>query len=264
MIKHYMGRKMAFDKRGMAAFFAIALMGLSGPASAALAPLSERMHYDFSWMGMGFGAMDLNAHESAGRYEATMTIRSTGLAQLFSPLSGKIEVNAGPGGRLYEAFTTSGSKKNHYKLAWDGAGNLTERIVEPAEDPGHRPDVPPELARGVNDPLSFLLNLRQDLSAARDKGEAHFATRIFDTKRVTEAVFTIEGRETIEWQGEKVPVIHCIGRRVPLAGFTEKEKKRVAKGEPPLHVFFSDDEKLLPIRMHFDAFLGRVKAEMAR
>jgi hypothetical protein len=247
----------------MVRFLAVAIaLALSAPAQAApaLEPLRFNGVYVFSWGGLSFGEMALRAHEEKGRFEAQSTLKITGLARVFTSmdsratLSGERGTSWGKSPREYETYYTSKSKARHVKLVYGKSGSIVEEVVEPVESREKRPAVKPELKAASLDPLSYIFAVREALHKARAEGDDQFTIRLYDGRRLMDTTYTI--------QAEKGGMIGVTGSRVAVDGFTAKELKRLAT-EPKVSTYFTDDEKLIPLRLELPLPLGVATAKLA-
>jgi len=253
-------------------FTTVALLA-AGPAFAAdapLAPFNLKAQYGFYWNGLPFGEMEFSSEQNAHGYKMTAVIRSTGLAALFAPHESRTTVEATgtvpeTAKRIYETNYKTRDEPRRVKLTYASGGAATEVIVEPPEDPKYRP--PPTHAQlaGTLDPLSFVLAVRRHVHDAQAKDETHFTLRLFEGRRLMETPFEVQGGQWLRLHGEKTWVIHCVTRRVPVAGYTAKELKSLAAGDPSLHILFSADDQLVPVKLYVDTSYGRIYAvrEMA-
>lgn len=223
-------------------------------ADSSLDPWPQtQSEYLFRWNGMPFGALSLAMEADDSRYTLRCHIESRGLLRLFSrhesnsDVSGNVRRLSG-GPRRYETFYKSRGKPRHVRLVYDEEGQITEEVVEPPENPEKRPPVARELSRGTLDPLSYALAVRAALRDARAKGAGSFSLRIYEGRRLMDTEYRITGSGAVEQHGRNQPTIELTARRTPIAGFTAKELARM-KNEPPLRLYFSDDDRLLLLRL---------------
>lgn len=233
--------------------------------AAPLAPFNMKGEYGFTWMHLPFGRLTVDAAEEGGRYRIASTIESVRAGKIFSDhrstatAEGDAAVPAENASRSFESRYDTKDGTSHVRLVFT-SGRLKERIVETPEPVGKRPIVPEDNLEGALDFLSFARGVRQHLRAALDAGKSGFEVRLYEGKRLMNTVWTVQGKKKIRWNGKSTPVIACTAKREAVDGFTAKEQKRIAKGEPPLTVYFSDDEKLIPLALRLDAWFGVLEA----
>ena len=75
--------------------------------------------------------------------------------------------------------------------------------------------------------------------------------------------FTLLGRTEIEIMDKDIPVIETRIERLPMLGYTTKEWKKFREGDPEIHVYFSDDARLLPVLFTISLALGDLRIELA-
>jgi len=126
------------------------------------------------------------------------------------------------------------------------------------EPPGKRPPVPPELKNKAYDPLSLSLALRHALWQATKTGKNDFSLMLFDGRRLTEINASVAGKKTILMGENKVSAIKLAVRRKILAGFTESEKADVDPNEPTLWMYYSDDDRLVPLKIEMGFLFGKI------
>ncbi len=247
----------------MVRFLAVAIaLLIAQPAWAEpLPPLRFNGVYVFYWGGMAFGEMALRANEDAKNFEAESTLKMTGLARMFTSmessatLTGSRGKSWGKSPREYETFYTSKGKPRHVKLVYNTAGRVADEVVEPPENRDRRPEVAGWLKAASLDPLSYVFAVREELHKAREAGEREFTVRLYDGRRLMDTTYTIgESRDGV------IPVT---GSRKAVAGFTAKEMKKMAS-EPKVSTYFTDDERLIPLRLELPLPIGVATATLAR
>ena len=263
----YMGMRLYFRNRHLALGIFIALLS-AYPAAAAegLTPISFKAIYDFGWAGMVFGRIGIEAMQTSSHYDITSDVLSTGIANLFTKHSSHTTVDATGRdftypNRDYETNYQTKNKKKYVKMSFKD-GKLVQEVALPA-DPKRSP-VPVELKERAYDPLSYLLALRKALYDARTQHQQDFRVLFYDGRRLYEGDFSLVGEGRLRMDNEIVPVIHVVARRKLLAGFTPQEIQDFNPNESLLHIYFSNDARLVPLRLEFGFFLGTVSATLAK
>jgi len=253
-------------KRLCALFICLAISAGNSPAEdSSLSPLHIKADYRFTVDGLPFGQMQVEVQAADGRYRIDSHIRSTYLARLFerheshATVSGNYTGRLEDGDRVFESAYDNDDDPNRIRLAYQ-QGHLTSARIDPPDPPGKRPPVEPLLFDGSVDLLSFVLAARQHLRDALATHASAFQVKLFDGRRLMTIFWTVKGKTRIKVAGKPVDVIACSLRREATGGFTPKELKRLAKGEPPLTVYFSDDQQLWPVLLRLDMWFGPVEA----
>lgn len=241
----------------MVAFFriikialAIFCLPLSGALAADTAFIGQ---YSFSWAGIPLGRLALSIQEKDKAYELRLQVASGGIVNIFTSHDNETVArggvdDAGYHPAFYESHYTTKKKARHVRLQYDGKGKNTEVFNDPAEDRARRPEVEEKLRDGSYDPLTALMVMRAGGTGFRG----------FDAKRLYEVTPEKGEAQQVKAAGRQQLAVPYILRRAPLGGLTEKEKKVYAKGEPPLSLFLSDDERRVPLMMSMPVMLGHV------
>ncbi|NBO19173.1 MAG: DUF3108 domain-containing protein [Proteobacteria bacterium] len=250
--------------------FIIALCATDSHAHAAeaLLPLKLRAVYNFEYAGIVFGSAGLEMTQDENAFDAVSDVTSSGIARIFVKHDSH-SVAKGTGKHYtysdvdYDSHYQTRSKKKAAHLVWSD-GVLAKEELQPAET-GKRPPVEAALKNNALDPLRFGLALRQQLFEAMQAGKKNYSLRVFDGRRLTQADFAIKGSATVSYLGQKLPVTRVDVTRTLLEGFTESELQEAAdKKDPPLRMYFTQDERLIPVVLEVPLMLGRVRAVLAR
>jgi len=280
--------------------FIILLLPYPARAAEGLAPVNFKGIYEFSFAGLPFGRMGVEIGQSQGHYAITTDVTLTGLIRLFVQHTSHTTVEAEGGNIHYEAHYQTRKKKHYIRLDYKG-GLLKDEEQIPPETHAKRPEVPMEMKKNAADPLSAILKMRQGLwgemknlaaqnekcsptlpppqageviattppaCGGRKRGEPNadsaFSINIYDGNRLTGASFTILGKTTVRYGDKSLPVIKVAVRRKLLAGFTDSELADYDAKEPPLTLYFSDDDRLLPIKAETTFLLSPLRATLAK
>ena len=254
-----MGRRVALFNILMTLCFAY-------PANAegALTPVNFRGLYELTFSGLPFGKFAIDVQQTPAHYTISNDIKITGLLALFVQHSSHTTA-AGDGADFaypnvaYETRYQTRKKKKYVKMVWkDGA--MAERLLDPPDDPASRPPVTAEALQGTINPLELLLAMRKEVQ----QGKNAFALRVFDGRRLTQVDFTVNGKGKLRLNGVVTPAMVVEARRTLVAGFTEKEIARRDPSEGPLTIYYSDDGRLIPLRMETQLSFGMLASTLAR
>lgn len=222
-------------------------------------PVSFIGQYSFSWAGVYLGKLELSIQEKPDTYDLRLAVISGGVVNWFTRHENDTVANGTRTGdtyhpSFYESHYKTKKKPRHIRLQFDKDGKITEELNEPPENRALRPEVPAKLKDGSYDPLTGMMLMRSGVSTLTG----------FDAKRLYTVNIKDEGKETLTIMGKSTPSQHYVLSRVPLAGMTAKETKEYAAGEPPLHFYFSDDARRVPVYMSMPVFMGSVKGTLTK
>ena len=229
--------------------FNILMLGLfaASPVWAAdESPVNFNGQYQFTFSGVEFGRMGIDISQEGGKTAMASDITTTGLLSVFVKHSSHSTYDAAGGKAIYETHYHTRKKARYVKLLYSGA-QVTDEILDPKDPPSKRPPVPDEMKKGALNPLAFVLAMRSNLLKREDKNGSTYSVLFYDGRRLTEGDFTIIGKKTILYQNANTNVIEVEARRQLLAGFTESELQDRDPKEPTVHMFYSDDKRMLPL-----------------
>ena len=258
-----------FNRLGIIFVFLFALAN-TYPARAgdALTPINFKGIYQFAFDGLPIGKMGIELEQTPQHYAATSDIMTTGLVGAFVKHLSHTTVD-GSGQHYhytditYESHYQTRKKKKYVQMVTQN-GKLTLENLIPPENHESRSEVDEALKNNAVDPLSFLPQLRYDLFEARAKNEGHFTLNAYDGRRLTQVDFAIAGQKNISYNGQDVRVIDVTASRKQIAGFTKSEIDDFDPHEPILHIYFTDDARLIPIRLEARLMLGILSATLAK
>jgi hypothetical protein len=236
-------------------------------ADAAALPLQLKGLYELSYAGMRVGNMGIEIDQTPEHYAITSDIATSGLAKMFVKHNSHTTVGGSGHDFIYphieyETHYQTRNKKKYVKMIYkDGA---VEETLIPPDNRKTRPAVAPELKKDSSDPLSLILRIRQGLFEARASKKDAFIIKAYDGRRLTQVAFTIAGTRTITYKNKPLSVIAVDSRRTLLGGFTASELADYSPKEPTLHSYFTDDERLLPIRLETSLWIGTLSATLAK
>ncbi len=236
--------------------------------SAPLAPLTMEGKYAVAWNGLPIGRIRLTAREEGGRYSMTVDTKTTGVAALFSKerrvaeASGTVSV-AGYIPQRFDSRPQANDKGDITTLTYDATGKLATRLRDPEDDPNWRPPVPLAQASIATDPVTAGFIARRRIHEVFGDGAQPIRTKTYDGERLAEMQFTLADKPVIlEIMDKDVTAIDATITRKPIAGYTPKELKKFAAGDPPIHFYFGTDTKALPLRVTVDAVVGHITATL--
>jgi hypothetical protein len=242
----------------------ILLAGLvTAPAAAEvppLAPLTIKAKYIVEWNGITIGRINFTSEEIAGRYRMIVDTKTRGIARLFSD-EASVATAEGiiteEGKYIPQRFESRPMKANdkrpHTILIYDETGKLASRQRFPDDDPAWRPPVSFDEAIGSIDPASAGLAMRCLVHKHMAQEIRESILRTYEGARLADMKVKVISRARVEYQGEYHNAINTVVTRQPIAGYTPKEKKKFAEGDPIIHLYFSADAKMLPVKVTVDS-----------
>lgn len=240
--------------------------------SAPLAPLSMEGKYTVAWNGVTIGRIRITAEEDAAHYHMSVDTKTSGVAALFSKERRVAEAsgNVSASGYIPQRFESRPQKNDEGEittLTYDSAGKLAKRVREPDDDPNWRPPVPAAQASTGADPITGAFTLRRQLhealSRAAGGGKQTIRTRTYDGARLATMQLSFSPTPvTLDIMDHDTPAIEARVTRTPIAGYTPKELKKFAAGDPPISFYFSTDEKRLPLGARIHARFGDITATL--
>jgi hypothetical protein len=246
------------------------LLLLANPAIGAetLTPITEKLYYEASFAGLNFGKIGIEIDEQKDKASITCDIVSSGVLAWFIKHSSHTSMiatgeNFTYPNKIYESHYRTRQKKRSVKLLYKD-GKIIEKNIQPPENADKRPAIPDEDINSAYDLMSFLLQMRTEIINGQQNGKKDFIINAYDGRRLTQASFTISGEKIIKIAGKKHRTIAVIAKRKQLAGFSKGEIKDFNHNEPNMTIYFSNDKKLLPLRMEVPFFMQKITADLVK
>lgn len=233
------------------------------------APLHFKGIYEFKMAAIKLGKMGIEVEETSDHYAMIADIISTGLVNTLVKHSSHTTVDASGGknfiypNKEYESNYQTRKKKKYVKMVHKD-GKLVEEKLVPPDNRAIRPAVADALKKDTVDPLSFLLVMREKLYTAMQEKKDRFTLKLYDGRRLTQVDFVIGGKQNILYNGKKVPVVVVDVTRKLLNGFTASELANHDPNEPVLHLYITNDARLIPLRAEFSFWMGSISAVLAK
>jgi hypothetical protein len=228
----------------------VAAVVIGGGASAVGAS-EEDLALRYTMHFGGFHVADLQFEREIGEdgYEAGVRIRTTGLADVIVRYDGRARAE----GLIGEDALSSTRYRYRYKsrngermvrVIYDPATATATDVVSQKRGRDDTTDVPRDLWRGVVDPLSAVMLLRDHVRERRDGGTRDLELAVFDGRRR----YDLEARVVDENSGDDTIVVDATIR--PVAGFDvdDMSEREIREGYR-LQMHFSDDDRVLPLEV---------------
>ncbi|GEM_PF-5687385 len=220
--------------------------------------------YVFSWSGIRIGKLHLEMNQDDSDYEIASKLKTSGIVAMFNDHKSFTKVKGKSQGstfkpRDFRSNYYSGKKDKLIALKYDVNGKIIDEEISPPKR-ASRPEVPENMKIGAADSLTAIFSMREEIKDALVKGETEMTVPVFDGKRRFDLHARIINPNTnLNLNGDKIPAIKLGLRRTPVAGFKEKELKKLAKGEPELE-FFVEQKNLTLLGLQMPLYGGTVMA----
>lgn len=234
------------------------------PAPKLLQDLNFHALYNVDWNGLDLGYTTVKTQEGGGTYESSVDIKTVALMKLFtkhksmSTAQGLV-VNGHHAPSRYESNYSTKGKKKHILVEYTKDG--VNHLIEPPDT--DRAAIPAADLKGSVDLVTLMHVMRETVLVFRTTDKQNINFKVFDGKRLNAAILKNGGKTKITVNGKKWPVQKIIATRMPMAGFTEKELGKLKK-EKPLNLYFSDDDRMIPVHAEIEAFYGNVNVDLVR
>lgn len=249
---------------------ALLMLCLPLPASAqvpALEPLKFETRYDISLGPMGIGRLRIIYREDTFGYRIKVDTKTRGLVHMFAPLQSVAEARGSkqdgsyvPTHYISKADKDGDEKDRLVEIRYDEKGHITERTRKPADSPTWRPVVPLAKANEATDPMSAFFVARKLMRDAMVHNQRETSVLTYDGARLARMTLKVVSRARTEINGKYVDAINTVLTREPIDGYTPKELKKFKEGDPTVHVYFSADGRLMPLKVSMKLFYGELSA----
>jgi hypothetical protein len=233
-----------------------------------LAPLNYQMKYDVTWGGLSMGRVRVTISEDEFGYKMSVDTKTKGIARLFDNTKSIIETR----GRVtdgaytpqrYESSTVDSEDGRTTKIIYESDGSIRSRDRNPPDDPNRRPVVPLEQANRGVDPLTAFLKLRQKMRDNMERNIRDTSVRTYDGARLGDLTLKVVSRASLENMDQHVNAINTVLTRQPIAGYKDKEITKYEKGDPLIHVYYSADDRFIPLQIEIKLSLGTVVLKLS-
>lgn len=245
----------------MRLFALLLCLVFSMPATAQEAAPHFKGTWYFSWNSIPFAKLWIDTSAKDNRFELTAAFKSRGILSLFSRMK---TLTTGHGTYIDSNAQTlvlrydNKDADKHLYMDFNEEGAVISRDIKPKDDPNYRPDVASSKLRGVTTTVDLLWDLRSHMQRMLASHESQFEQPFFDGKRLMSIRADYKGVATHEIDGNPQQVHVLELSRTLIDGFTEKEKKRYAQGEPPATLYI-DQQTLFPIGLNVPIKFGEMR-----
>ncbi len=248
----------------------VAALAVATPASAevpTLKPMNYTLKYDVTFNGLPIGRVRIVASEDEYRYSASVDTKTRGLMRLFDSTKSLLSATGrkDEGKFIQKDYSSRSTDDDSTKLTtirYGMKGEVIKSERKPPDDPANRPPVPLEDVSEALNPLTALLVARYRLRDYIAANQRAVTLRTYDGARLADLTFTAHSRTSFEIMDKRVDVVNTELTRKPIAGYKAKELKKFKEGDPVIHVYFSADERFLPVKADIAISFGTISAEL--
>lgn len=236
-----------------------------------------RGHFDFYWGGIPVGKIVLSYKEDDSRYRVDSYARTRGLVKLISTHKSTVFAE---GEKMQEGYKPShfrseyedGNKEKLIEITYNAQGGVDKETIRPVKRES-RPDVPAEMKKGSYDILSAVLGMRERVihykkcidSSADAVCSPVITVPVFDGKRRYDLRAEIEPELSEFYSaGYDQQAYRLKLERIPLAGFRQKELRKMAETKDQPVYFYVHPDTVVPLGLEVDVkgvpLVGRLEA----
>ncbi len=248
--------------------FLLFITALPFKPALAVTPITEKLYYEAGFAGILFGKIGIEIDQQADKARITCDITSSGILALFLKHSSHTTLEASGSNfsypnRTYTSNYHTRKKSRSVSLVYKSS-KISTQDVQPPDDREKRPAVPEADINKAYDLMAFLLEMRKEILQSRKNGKTAFSINAYDGRRLTQADFNIEGEKAMEISGQKLNTLVVSARRKPLSGYTKGELEDIEPNEPSMTVYFSNDDRLTPLRMEIPFMMQKISATLIK
>lgn len=249
---------------------ACAAVSAHAQAPPTLELLQGEYKYRIAWNGIKIGRVNFYFEETEQAYRVFVDTKTSGVARMFHALHStttgngrKIEGRYIP--EFYHANSNSEEGKGRVaRLYFNAEGMLERREVSPPEDPLWRPEVPADELIGARDPVTAFFVMRQEMAATLAQDFKTTGAKIYDGRRLAEISVHAIHIGTQATHDDGTPMLATVITRQPMNGYTPKELKKFEAGDPAIHIYFSRDNRLMPLLAEAETRFGTISATLEK
>ncbi len=203
-------------------------------------------------------------------FDMFLAVESAGIVDLLlnHHSHSKLETRATNDGYLiptrFESISTLRKRAKSIDIEYDKSGRVSFENVIPPDKRAMRKEVTASKKSMFNPLFASIEVHRHVLQYRKDPQHNTFKIPIYDARRLAEYHFTIVGRETLNINHQKHPVIHVHFTRQLIEGYTNREWKNDQKESPEIDIYLTDDERTLPLKFQGKLGMGTITATFAK
>lgn len=232
-------------------------------AAQPIKDLNFQGKYEIAWSGIPLGRIIIIAHENATSYQMSIDTKTKGIGAIISSAKQMVEARGAVKNGVYiPAFYQSRPQKEPdgdiITITYDDKGDISKRVRTQEDDPAWRAQVPVDAANTSRDPITAAFMLRRDLYKAMTDNRHEVSTRTYDGLRLATMKLIRDADARVAVMDNYRNTVNVQVTRTPISGYTPKELKKFNKGDPEIHLYFSDDADFMPLRASAKATIGEL------
>ncbi len=230
------------------------------------APLDLR--YGVYWAGLQIATLKLKHEVAPAGYSAKLMIETVGLTEqlvryrALTQAAGEVDRDRSLLPVSFSSEYATRKKARRAVVTFDPAsGDVVELAITKRGKPD-RSKVPEELRKGVIDPLSAFLSIREHVAQMRPG--VPFRAPVFDGRRRYDLAARVVGEERATIAGREQPVLRVALTATFIAGADPDDLDEVTSdaGRIRLELLLSDDQRLLPLQLRLPDSLVPASIEL--
>lgn len=245
----------AFLSQLLIAFlFAGALLAGAQAREPVTEPLDLR--YDLYLGGITVAEFALRYAPDGEEWRSDLSARTVGLFDSLVGFRGEatsegFKTNGTVRPASYRYETSSKRVSRLERVRFDPATLTAVEVETQKRGVPNQTEVPKDLWRGVIDPLTALIQARQQLAEAEPRVGSRFTLPVFDGRRRYDMQVNVVGRDQMRRvAGFEGPALRLDLELQPLAGFDrDEDDDRPDYAGLKIRLLLSDDERLVPLRV---------------
>ena len=248
--------------------FYLAAIPPAAQAADEPSPLILNARYIISWSGITLGRINVTAREDDQSYSLSVDTKTRGLGAVITDEASVVTAHGSKGAdasyipALYHSGPQGKTERDITDLIYDAHGDIATRTRTPEDDPAWRPQVPFAQINTGHDPITGALMLRRALYEANHSATAAVSTRTYDGARLAEMKMSRMPNVTLDVLGTDTDAVNVRVTRTPINGYTPKELKKFNKGDPEIHLYFSNDRAFIPIKASAKVMVGELSVTL--
>jgi hypothetical protein len=237
-------------------------------ANAQAESVKAEYFYKVYWSGFEVGDLLFKEEQTDLTYSSQVDIAARSIAAYFWKYSSSTKIygireNGKFVPQKYNSIWSRKKEKQDIELGFSKKGDVISESLVPPEKVEKRPIVSDEFRKSVFDPVTAAIVSRETIRkemAKNPNSRAEFLIPIFDAKRRFDVGLTIQGYETIQFDGKQREFLRINIRRLPIAGYTENDLQEMADEQQNIDFYLNED--FIPVYGVAKAAVGRATIKL--
>jgi hypothetical protein len=243
-------------------------LALAGSLARAADPEPHDLRYGVYWAGLQIATLKLKHEVAPAGYKAKLVVETVGLTERLvryrarTLAAGEVAPDRGLLPQSFSSEYQTRKKARRAVVTFDPAsGDVVDLAITKRGKPD-RSKVPEELRKGVIDPLSAFLGIREHLARMRPGTPYH--APVFDGRRRYDLEASVVGHDRATIAGREQPVLRLALAVTFVAGADPDDLDEIASDPERMQfdLLLSDDERLLPLQMRMQGSLLPASIEL--